>query len=65
MNADLFLVIGFFFVFSMLFIVVPYVTGYYLHKRLWMSDRLRLFLSISLFSSATFVIALLIIKVMS
>jgi type II secretory pathway component PulF len=45
-----------------LYIVVPFFTGYYLYRRTWLNDRLRTFLSASLMISAAGVAVLVVIK---
>jgi hypothetical protein len=48
-----------------LYIVAPFMAAYYLHKRLWISDRMRIFFSVSLFIASLGVLALVISKLMA
>ena len=48
-----------------LYIVSPILASYYLHKRLWMNDRLRTFLSVSLLVGGVGISVLVFVKLIS
>jgi len=49
----------------MLYMIIPFMTAYYLYKKLWLSDRMRLFLSISLFISSIGIAFIVFIKMIA
>lgn len=61
---DYAILLFFLIVFFYLYIFAPFLASYYIYKRLWMSDRMRYFIAVSLFIAGMGASALVLAKLM-